>query len=96
MAVLTSGFPATAGSLLTLTPITTQLNTLAGVQTQLSGIALLSNDFAQDVTLRTSGKTIGAAGQLFFGVGPAMRNGAPDGINLNDYFPTHAASGSFM
>lgn len=80
MALLTAGFPATAGPLVTLGPIT---NALAG-------------DFAQDVKLRTTGKTIGDAGELFFGVGPAIKGGDPDGVTVNDYFPTHAASGSFM
>lgn len=86
MALLTAGFPATAGPLVTLGPITPEL----------IGIALLSNDFAQDVKLRTTGKTIGDAGELFFGVGPAIKGGDPDGVTVNDYFPTHAASGSFM
>lgn len=116
MALLLTGFPATAGPLITLGPIASELDTLAGVETELgalvaadsellalagvetelSGIALLSDDFAQDVKLRTTGKTIGGAGELFFGVGPAIKSGAPDGISVNDYFPTHAASGSFM
>lgn len=96
MALLTAGFPATAGPLVTLGPITPELDALAGVEPELVGIAVLSNDFAQDVKLRTTGKTIGDAGELFFGVGPAIKGGDPDGVTVNDYFPTHAASGSFM
>lgn len=54
------------------------------------------SDYQQNVSLRGTGKTIGAAGALFFGVGPAIQSGAPRGVNANDYFSTHAASGSFM
>lgn len=54
------------------------------------------SDYQQSVALRTSGKTIGTPGTEFFGVGPAIRNGAPNGIAVSDYYPTHAASGSFM
>ncbi len=87
MALLTAaGFPATAGPLLTLGPITTELLFVAD----------LKPDFDQNILLRTTGKTIGNAGNLFFGVGAAIKSGPPDGINVNDYFPTHAASGSFM
>jgi hypothetical protein len=87
MALLTAaGFPATAGPLLTLGPITNELDALAD----------LKPDFDQNILLRTTGKTIGNAGNLFFGVGAAIKSGPPDGINVNDYFPTHAASGSFM
>ena len=87
MALLTAaGFPATAGPLLTLGPIANELDALAD----------LKPDFDQNILLRTTGKTIGNAGNLFFGVGAAIKSGPPDGINVNDYFPTHAASGSFM
>jgi hypothetical protein len=97
MALLTTaGFPATAGPLLTLGPITNELDALANVETELLFVADLKPEFDQDIYLRTTGKTIGSAGNLFFGVGAAIKSGPPDGINVNDYFPTHAASGSFM
>jgi len=107
MALLTAaGFPATAGPLLTLGPITNdldalatitnELDALANVETELLFVADLKPDFDQNILLRTTGKTIGNAGNLFFGVGAAIKSGPPDGINVNDYFPTHAASGSFM
>lgn len=54
------------------------------------------SDYQQSVALRTSGKTIGTPGAEWFGVGPAVRNGAPGAVNANDYYPIHAASGSFM
>lgn len=56
----------------------------------------LISDYTQEVALRSSGKTIGVAGANFFGVGAAIKNGFPDAVSVNDYFPTHAASGSFM
>jgi len=97
MALLTTaGFPATAGPLLTLGPITNELDALANVETELLFVADLKPEFDQDIYLRTTGKTIGSAGNLFFCVGAAIKSGPPDGINVNDYFPTHAASGSFM
>lgn len=57
---------------------------------------LMVSDYMQNVSLRNTGDTIGVAGALFFGVGPATQSGVPRGVNVNDYFPTHAASGSFM
>jgi hypothetical protein len=54
------------------------------------------SDYQQTVSLRNTGETIGTAGALFFGVGPAIQSGVPRGVDVNDYFPTHAASGSFM
>jgi len=53
-------------------------------------------DHQQEVSLRSSGKTIGSAGAEWFGVGPTINSGAPDGVSVNDYYPVHAASASFM
>jgi hypothetical protein len=86
MTLLTSaGFPPTAGPL-----FTTQLSVLG------TNAVRINADYTQEVALRSSGKTIGVAGASFFGVGAAIKNGAPDAVSVNDYFPTHAASGSFM
>jgi len=91
MTLLTSaGFPPTAGPL--TTPQWTELFSFADA----TNAVTLANDYQQDVSLRSTGKTLGAAGALFFGVGPATQNGVPRGVNINDYFSTHAASGSFM
>lgn len=57
----------------------------------------LLTDHLHSVTLRSSGKTIGTAGGLFFGVGPApTQTDLPFGLHVNDYFPSHAATGSVM
>jgi len=56
----------------------------------------MASDYLRDVALRTSGKTIGTAGAELFGVGPAVKSGAPDAVSVNDYYPIHAASGSYM
>lgn len=86
----TSGFPPTAGAFLgdAWIELTAFANTVNS--------AALASDYAQDIALRSRGKTIGIAGSNFFGVGPAIKAGHPDAVSVNDYFPTHAASGSFM
>jgi hypothetical protein len=97
MALLSdAGFPATAGPLVSLGPVTPELVSLGPVTPELLFFVSLKPEFDQNISLRSTGKTIGSAGKLFFGVGAAIKSGAPDGINVNDYFPTHAASGSFM
>lgn len=86
----TSGFPPTAGAFLEATWAELQLFANA------VDASRLASDYQQTVSLRNTGETIGVAGALFFGVGPAIQSGAPRGVDVNDYFPTHAASGSFM
>jgi hypothetical protein len=54
------------------------------------------SDYEQNVSIRSTGKTIGTAGTNFFGVGASFRSGDPDGATVNNYYPVHAASASFM
>jgi hypothetical protein len=58
--------------------------------------AVLWQLYLREVGLRTTGLTIGTAGEINFGAGPAVQNGGPVGISEQDYYPIHAASNSFM
>jgi hypothetical protein len=58
--------------------------------------AVLWQLYLREVGLRTTGLTIGTAGEINFGAGPAVQNGDPVGISEQDYYPIHAASNSFM
>lgn len=52
--------------------------------------------YLREVSLRSTGITIGIAGQINFGVGPAVTSGAIVGINEQDYYPVHTNSNSLM
>ena len=58
--------------------------------------AVLWQLYLREVGLRTTGLTIGTAGEINFGAGPAVQNGDPVGISEQDYYPIYAASNSFM
>jgi hypothetical protein len=52
--------------------------------------------YLRELALRDSGLTIGVAGAINFGVGPAATTGTPVGISEQDYYPVHANSDSLM
>lgn len=58
---------------------------------------VLWDAYLREVALRQIGLTIGSAGLVNFGVGPAVNSGAPVPVGSEqDYYPIHAASNSFM
>lgn len=59
-------------------------------------VAILYDLYLREVSLRNSGLTIGVAGAINFGVGPAITTGTPVGISEQDYYPVHANSDSLM
>ena len=60
-------------------------------------LAVLWDAYLREVALRQIGLTIGQAGLVNFGVGPAVNSGTPVPVGSEqDYYPIHAASNSFM
>lgn len=59
-------------------------------------VSVLFDLYLRELALRYSGLTIGTAGQINFGVGPAATTGTPVGISEQDYYPVHANSDSLM
>ena len=82
----TNGFPATATDTVKLATFVAAVNDTAG----------LAFDYNQSVSLRSNGRTIGTAGAWCFGVGAVPRSGTFISTQVNDYFPTHTATGSLM
>jgi len=58
---------------------------------------VLWDAYLREVAIRQIGLTIGSAGLVNFGVGPAVNSGTPVPVGSEqDYYPIHAASNSFM
>jgi hypothetical protein len=84
-----------------LVPLINSINTrFSQLQSSLdlanTQLAPVYDGYLRDVSLRQSGLTIGIAGAVNFGTGPAVQSGDPVGIGEQDYYPIHAASNSFM
>jgi hypothetical protein len=55
-----------------------------------------TTEFVRQQPLQFDGRTIGIAGSLQFGVGPALAGSTPVGVSAADFYPMHLPTRSFM